>query len=118
MTLLEVVVAMGLVFVALLALAGLTTTAMKGASFGKHLTIATTLAQERLEEIKREGYRRNLAGVLETLEAYKTIPDYSLYQRITNIQPNIPIAGLQKVLVKVAWADDQHAVTLSTMLAE
>jgi len=118
MTLLEVLVAMGLVFMALLALAGLTTTAMKGVSFGKHLTIATTLAQERLEEIKREGYRRNLAGVLEILEAYKTIPEYPLYQRTTNIQPNIPIAGLQIVLVKVTWANDQHEVTLSTMLAE
>ncbi len=118
MTLLEVVVAMGLVFVALLGLAGLTTTAMKGASVAKHMTIATTLAQERLEDIQREGYRRNLAEALEIVEAYEVIPEYPLYQRTTKIQPNIPMAGLQTVSVTVAWANDLHAVTVSTMMAE
>lgn len=118
MTLLEVVVAMGLVFVALLGLAGLTTVAMKGAAVGKHMTIATALAQEKLEDIQGEGYRRNLAGVLEIVEAYEVIPEYPLYQRITKIQPNVPIAGLQTVSVTVAWADDLHAVTVSTMMAE
>lgn len=118
MTLLEVVVAMGLVFVAMLALAGLATTAMKGVAVGKHLTIATTLAQEKLEDIKRDGHRPNLIGGLETVEVNQSIPKYPLYQRTTNIQPNTPIAGLQTVSVTVSWADEQHAVTLSTMLVE
>ena len=118
MTLLEVVVAMGLVFVALLALAGLATTAIKGAATGRHVTVATTLAQEKLEDIKREGYRDNLAEVWKSVEAYDSIPEYFLYQRTTNIQPQVPAAGLQTVTVTVAWANDRHAVTLSTMLAQ
>ena len=118
MTLLEVVVAMALVFVALLGLAGLTTTAMKGVAVGNHITIATTLAQEKLEDIRRKGYLQDVVGKIETVEAYEDIPAYPLYERTTQIQPNSPIMGLQTALVTVAWADGQHDVTLSMIVAE
>jgi len=118
MTLLEVVVAMGLVFVALLALAGLATTAIKGAAAGKHMTVATSLAQEKLEEIMRGGYRRDAVEGWASVEAYGSLVEYPLYQRTTRIQSQVLMAGLYIVSVTVSWEKDQHAVTLSTMVAE
>ena len=118
MTLLEVVVAMGLVFVALLALAGLATTAIKATASGKHLTVAATLAQEKLEEFKSAGYQTQVVGGWESVEAYGTLMGYFPYKRIVRIQSQVPMAGLQTITVTVSWANDQHAVILSTMVAQ
>jgi len=118
LTLVEVVIAMGLVFLALLALSGLATVSWKGAATGKHLTIATSLAQEKIETMKLRGYKPGLDGRIEFEEPSESLPDYPLYKRVASIDPNQPMVGLQTVTVTVSWADDSHAVSLSTLLAE
>ena len=115
LTLLEAVIAMALFLVAVLALAGVAVTASKGAAASKHLTTAATLAQDKLEQVRNAGYD---AGVpIETTEAYGSIPDFSLYQRVVRIETGRPVSGLQTATVTVSWADDRHSVTVSTILA-
>ncbi|MCY4612321.1 MAG: prepilin-type N-terminal cleavage/methylation domain-containing protein [Nitrospira sp.] len=115
LTLLEAVIAMALFFVAVLAFAGAAITASKGAAASKHLTTASTLAQDKLEQMKNTGY--DARAPLETVEAYGDIPDFSLYQRVVRIETGLPVPSLQTVTVTVSWADDRHSVTVSTILA-
>lgn len=115
LTLLEAVIAMALFFIAVLAFAGVTVTASKGAAASKHLTTATTLAQEKLEQVRSAGY--DAAAALETTEAYGSMPDYPLYQRVVRMETGRPVPGLQTATVTVWWADDRHSVTVSTILA-
>lgn len=115
LTLLEAVIAMGLFFVAVLAFAGAAVTASKGAAASKHLTMATTLVQNKLEQVRSAGY--DPAAAFETTEAYGTIPDFDMYQRIVRMETGRPVPGLQTATVTVSWADDRHSVTVSTILA-
>lgn len=115
LTLLEAVIAMALFFVAVLAFAGVAVTASKGAAAGRHLTTAATLAQDKLEQVRNTGYDEGVP--LETAEAYETIPDFPLYQRVVRIETGRPVPGLQTATVTVSWADDRHSVVVSTILA-
>lgn len=115
LTLLEAVIAMALFFVAVLAFAGVAVTASKGAAASKHLTTATTLAQDKLEQVRSAGY--DVAAPLETTEAYDTIPDFPLYQRVVRMETGQPVPGLQTATVTVWWAGDRHSVTVATILA-
>ncbi len=118
LTLIEVVIAMGLVFLALLALSGLATVSWKGLATGRHLTTATILAQEKIEDIQLNGYNPTIASKVDGDEPYESLPDFPLYRRVSTIEPNHPTVGLQTVTVTVSWAADGHAVSLSTILAE
>jgi len=117
LTLLEAVIAMALFFVAVLAFAGVAVTANKGAAASKHLTTATTLVQDRLEQLTNAGYDAKLTTPIETTEAYGNIPDFPLYQRVVERHPGRPVPGLQTATVTVWWSDDRHSVTASTILA-
>jgi len=118
LTLVEVVIAMGLVSLALLALSGLATVSWKGAATGRHLTTATVLAQEKLEALTLAGYNPTILSKVEIDEPYESLPDFPLYSRVSTIEPSNPIVGLQTLTVRVSWADDSHAVSFSTLLAE
>ena len=118
LTLVEVVIAMGLVFLALLALSGLATVAWTSSATGRHLTTATLLAQEKIEEFTLDGYNPTLLGTVDIDEPYGSLLDFPLYKRVSTIEPNNPIIGLQTLTVTVSWADDSHAVTLMTLLSE
>ena len=115
LTLLEAVIAMALFFVAVLVLSGVAVTASKGAAASKHLTTAVTLAQNKLEQLRSTGY--DPAAALETTEAYGAIPDFDMYQRIVRMETGRPVPGLQTATVTVWWSEDQHSVTVSTILA-
>ena len=117
LTLIEAVIAMGLVFLVLLALSGLAVTASKGAAASKHLTTATTLGQDKLEEWRTAGAASSFTSPIETTEEYAAIPDYPLYKREWRVRPNQPVPGLHAATVTVWWADDQHSVSVSTILA-
>jgi len=117
-TLVEVVIAMGLVFMALLALSGLAAVSLKGAATAKHLTTATFLAQEKLEDAKLTGYNPTIVSAVEVVEPYESLSEFPLYKRVLTIDPHTPTSGLQTVTVTVSWADDEHSVSLATILAE
>ncbi len=110
-TLLEAVIAMGIIFVTLLALLSLAVTASKGMAASQHLTTAVTLAQDTLETLHTGTF-----GPLEVTDDYAAIPNFPLYKRVLRLELNHPVPGLRTATVTVWWADDRHSVSLSTIL--
>ena len=117
-SLLEVLIAMVLVSVSILGVAGFSTVSIKGTAFGKEMTMAVTLAQDALEEASRVGYQSSLSGVVTVTESYGSIARAPFYARTVVTEAQTPVPGLQKVTVTVVWDADEHATSLSTILAE
>ncbi len=115
-TLIEILIATVIITVASLGVASLTVWVMHGNSFSQHLTTATTLAQDRLENIKRVNYTD--AETLVGTENYGSIVNQTGYKRITSIANNTPMANMKTINVIVYWDFDKYSVKLSTTLAE
>ena len=114
-TLIEILIATVIITVASLGVANLTVGIMRGNSFSQRLTTATTLAQDRLEQIKRIGYQN--AGTLAGTENYGDIANYSGYKRVTTVADTPPL-NMRIVIVKVYWNAAKEPVTLSIILTE
>jgi type IV pilus assembly protein PilV len=111
-TLIEVLIAMVLLSIALLGMAGLITGIMTGNAHSNRLTTGTTLAQEKMEDIRRAGY----AGVSAGTES--SLTGYPLFQRTTGVAANSPAAGMKTVTVTVSWDSGAKSVALTTLLTE
>jgi len=117
LSLLEIVIAMAVVFLALLGFAGFSVVAHTGMSASEKMTRAVTLAQEKLEDVKREGVPPGLTSSLSTTESYGAIVGAPHHQRMLTLSPNDPIAGLHTVTVQVKWDNGAHTTSLKTYLA-
>ena len=117
-TLLEILVAMVVLSIGLLGMAGLTAGIMRGNSLSNRMTTAVTLAQEKMEEIRRLGYSGTPATDTTTTEDYDSIPHYPWYKRVAFIDVANPAAGMKMVSVTVYWDSDVHSAALRTILAE
>ena len=120
-TLVEILVATVIITIASLGIATLTAGVITGNSFSKRLTIATTLAQDRLEQAKRMGYTN--AGTIAGTENYGNIANYAGYKRVTSITNNTPMSNTRTFNVIVCWKPyncdpDDPKVNLSTILGE
>jgi type IV pilus modification protein PilV len=115
-TLTEVLIAMVVLAIGLLGLARLNIAVIRGNVSGKQLTVATTLAQDRIEEIQRRGYTN--ANTAAGTQAYGTIADYPAYKRVTTINANTPATNMITATVTVFWNADAHSVTLNTILGQ
>jgi len=120
-TLIEILISTVIITVATLGIANLTVGIMRGNSSSQRLTTATTLAQDRLELIKRIGYQN--AGTVVGTENYGDIANYSGYKRVTSVADNLLLPMrivIVKVYVKVYWNPDpdKELVKLSIILTE
>lgn len=115
-SLLEVLIAMALVSVLLLGVAGYGAVAVKGTAFGKDLTVAVTLAQASMETVRRVGYQSTISRPVVQNEPYGTIRDFPAFRRSVRIEPHSPMPGLQTVTVTVEWAKGGHSTSLFTIL--
>ncbi len=111
-TLIEVLVAMVILSVGLLGTAALITGIIKGNKVSNRITTATTLAQDKMEEIKRDGYSN--AGD----ETKASLPSpYDQYERkVTVIDPS-PAANMKTVTVTVYW-ESSESISLQTILSK
>ena len=80
------------------------------------MTSATTLVQDRLEEVKRLGY--SSVGTVAGTQNYGTIANFSGYKRVVSVSDNIPAANMKTIDVTVYWDTDKHSVKASTILSE
>lgn len=115
-SLLEVLVTLVVVFLVLLGFAGFSTVANKGIKASEKMTRAVILAQEKLEDIYRDGLPANLSGPVSQVELYGSIPGAPLHKRTHHIQPHTPMPGLHTVLVEVQWDNDAHRTVVQTYL--
>ena len=110
-TLIEVMIALFVLMVGLLGAAGVATTIINGNTLGKEITTATTLAQDKMEELKGTAYASITSGA-DTQE--------SIYTRTWTITSDSPAAGMKaiEVVVTFPWRGATRNVTLRTLVAE
>ncbi len=116
LSLLEIVIAMAVVFLALLGFAGFSVVAHTGMNASEKMTRAVTLAQEKMEDVKREGVPSGLTSSLSTTEPYGSITGAPHHQRRLTITPDDPMTGLHTIAVNVQWDNGAHATSLKTYL--
>jgi type IV pilus assembly protein PilV len=114
-TLIEILISTVIITVASLGVSNLTVGIMRGNSFSQRLTTATTLAQDRLEQIKRIGYQN--AGTVVGTENYGDIANYSGYKRVTTVVDTPPL-NMKIVTVEVSWNNALEPVRLRIILTE
>jgi len=117
-TLIEVLVAMSIFAIAVLGLAVGATTVMRANQTGLYTTIATNLAQDRLEELKS----RTPANI-NTTGSPENVPGTGMpvtFNRSWTVTPNCnSVAGLTCINVTVSWTDyTSHNVTVSSAVKE
>ncbi|MBW2558493.1 MAG: prepilin-type N-terminal cleavage/methylation domain-containing protein [Deltaproteobacteria bacterium] len=119
-TLIEIMIAMFVLAVGLLGAAGVATTVINGNAFSNKITTATTLAQDKMEEISNLGYSGTPSSDTTTTEDYNSITSYPTYKRVTGVVVNSPAAGMKTIEVVVAfpWKGSPHNATLKTIVAE
>lgn len=115
-TLIEVMIAVIIITIGALGVSSLTVSIIHGNSFSKRMTTATILAQDRMEAVKRLGYKN--VGMVEDTENYGSILNYEGYKRVTSISNSSPTPGMKTVDVAVFWKSDAHSVSMRTILAE
>lgn len=132
-TMIEVLVAIVLLSMALIALAGLMSSTIRSTNMGKNTTVASNLSQERMERIKMTA-SVNFDNVVDAVagsdpltgtspdsaEDYGAIAGYAAFRREVYItdQGAAPI-NAKDVAVRVLWRDvfGTHSVLLRTTLA-
>ncbi len=117
-TLLEILVALTVLSIGLLGMAGLTTSIIHGNTLSKKVTTATTLGQDRMEHFMRLGYSTTPTADTTTTEDYNSIANYPSYKRVSFIDVNSPNAGMKTITVTVYWNSDAGSVALKTILAQ
>jgi type IV pilus assembly protein PilV len=115
----EILVTLLVLSVGLLAVCGLTSGVMRSNAFSNKLTTATTLAQEKIEELRGRGYVGLPSGAILLSEDYGTIAFYPLFKRIADTQDaGTPHDRLKNIAVAVYWDSDAHSVVLESLLGE
>ena len=116
-TLIEVLIALVILSVAFLALAGLMVQTTKNNSFGGRITEAATFAQEKLEEFRAIGWEKiipNTSGI--------DYPDGAtgiVYTRNWRVTPNPANGNLKEITVTINWADQtKHSIRLFSILSK
>ena len=115
-TLIEVLIAILILSVGLLGMAALTAGIINGNRFSNDMLKATTLAQDKMEDIRRTSY----AIVASETKATMPSPN-SDYKREVTVTNNSPATDMKTVTVKVYWggaSKEDHNVELETILAQ
>lgn len=110
-TLVEVMIAIAVLVIGLLGVAGVAATIINGNALGKEITTATTLAQDKMEELKGTAYASLTSGS-DTQE--------SIYTRTWTVTSDVPAAGMKTIAVVVTfpWRGATKNVTLRTIVAQ
>ncbi len=115
-TLIEVLVALVVLSIGMLGVSRITVSTVSVHTANERLAKASALLQDRMEHIKQSGYAGS--ATVSSTEAYGSIPQYSIYKRVTSVAANTPATNIKTVTVTVFWQNDRHALSASTILAE
>jgi len=112
-TLIEVLITLIILAVSLLALAGLMATTTKSNASGGHLTEASTLAQDRLEELRAVQWDNIPVGTVSDQRSGSTGINYV---RNLAVQQN---GNLKTVTITINWTDrTSHSIRLLSVMAQ
>ncbi len=119
-TLIEVLVALLILSVGLLGIAGLTVGIIRGDFFSKNITSATVIAQTQLETVENTGYINANTTNFPSSAASVSMGGVN-FSRTTTITDNSPATNVKTISVTVAWNEANNAarsVSLQTILAQ
>lgn len=112
-TLIEVLVTMIILSISLLALAGLMARTTRANADGSHITEATTIAQDRLEQLRATRWEDITLG--DSLDQVTGSTGVT-YARNSNVIQN---GNLRTVTITVNWTDRaNHSVRLLSMVVQ
>jgi len=110
-SLIEVIIALFILAVALLALAGLMVSTTKNTSFGGHMTEASTFAQDKVEELKVSSWGNVVSGA-DTRTGSTGIN----YSRTWTVMNNTN-STQRWVTVRVNWNDrTNHSISFLSVI--
>ena len=111
-TLIEIVIAIFLIITALLGLTSTTVIAIKGNSFSNMMTTATTLAQDKMEELKNKSYTDIASGGPEIVQ--------TIYTRSWTVTAGSPAPNIKTIDITVTWPwqGTSHSVILDSMVGK
>jgi len=111
-TLVELIVATVVFGILASGMATLMAALIQSNEFARDMTEATTLAENKIEELKNMDSESAISGSDEAA------PGYS---RSWTVEDGVPQAGMKEITVNVSWFDSQeraHSVNLMTLLNE
>jgi len=115
-SLIEVVIALFILAICLLALAGLMVTTTRNSSFGGHMTEAATVAQDKLEQLRAAPWVSVLAGA-DTQVGATGIS----YARSWTVTAN-PNGDQRWVTVTISWTDptakSNHTINVRSVVSQ
>jgi type IV pilus assembly protein PilV len=117
-TILEVMVAVAILSLGMLGMATLMISSINRNKNSAETSIATAMAQKKMEEIRHMAYHGlGTEGTLY-IEAYHTIPDHPFFQRVVSVASVPDVPGAKAVTVTVSWKTPrQQSVELKTILS-
>mgnify|MGYP001571854805 FL=1 len=136
-SLLEVLIALVILAIGLLAIAQMQITAIKGNAYGSEMTSASSLASNTLERLMALPYTdvapltvpppdasstsvaaSIVGGTLDPLGAIEGGINNQNYTRAYWVVDNSPYAGMRQITVRVAWTDSNNRVKNVTMVTQ
>ncbi len=107
----ENMITMVLLTVAILGFAAVIVMMSSGNDFSQRITVATTMAKDKIEEIKGLNYKQIAGGGPETVA--------SIYTRGWSVDADIPDQNMKTVTVTVTWPwrGEMRSVSLKTIIA-
>ncbi len=112
-SLIEMIVAITILGVGLLALAGLFPLAMKRVSVGDLESRASFHAQAKLEELRRVPWSHLVATAGADTVGTR-------FRRDWQVQENVPVSGMKQIRVVVSWGDENgpRSTTVCTQVSD
>lgn len=118
-TLVEIMIAVFVLTVALIGLISVTVMVINGNDFSRRMTTATTLAKDKIEQVKRMTYTSVAAGVTtDYWNADSSAGSSGAYfTRVMTVTNSTPAANMKTVVVVVSWTwGGARQVTLRTII--
>jgi type IV pilus assembly protein PilV len=114
-TLLEIMIALVVLSVSLVALAGLQISAIRGNTFSKRMTTAVSIANEKMEQLKNSSYANILSE--SSIQVNQSNMNFTRQVTVTN---NSPLPNTKTVNVTVTWSQGSksHSVPMTTIISQ
>jgi prepilin-type N-terminal cleavage/methylation domain-containing protein len=120
-TLLEVLIAIGILSIGLLGMATLTGSIIGYNRMAREITEATTLAQAKMEELKNEAWGNIQTETEVNLDAAGNDDPRGIYERVTEVEQQGSEQNPYKIVdvtVNWAWKGKTRNIALKTIVAK